>query len=60
MWSEVVLDLVLVATQYLLLYLSVVDVADSTDIDVRLAALKGSGVVSARIDELCLAPCAES
>jgi hypothetical protein len=38
----------------------VIDVADGTNVDVRLAALKGSGVASGRVDELCLAPGTES
>lgn len=41
-------------------YLSVIDVADGTDVDVRLAALKGSGVTSGGVDELCLAPGTQS
>jgi hypothetical protein len=38
----------------------VIDVADGTDVDVRLAALEGSGVAPGRVDELCLAPGTES
>lgn len=40
-------------------HLSVVDVADGTDVDVRLAALEGSGVAPGRVDELSLAPSTE-
>jgi hypothetical protein len=34
----------------------VINVTDGTDVDVRLAALKGSGVCSGRVNEQCLAP----
>ena len=40
-------------------HLSVIDVADGTDVDVRLAALEGSGVAPGRVDELSLAPSTE-
>lgn len=33
-----------------------VDVADGTDVDVRLAALEGSGVAPGRVDKLSLSP----
>ena len=41
-------------------HLAVIDVTDGSDVDVRLGALKGSGVASGRVDELCLAPGTES
>ena len=37
-----------------------IDVTDGSNVDVRLGALKGSGVAPGRVDELCLAPGAES
>lgn len=40
--------------------LAVIDVTDGSNVDVRLGALKGSGVAPGRVDELCLAPGTES
>ena len=40
-------------------HLSVIDVTDGADVDVRLAALEGSGVAPGRVDELSLAPSTE-
>lgn len=37
-----------------------IDVTDGSNVDVRLGALKGSGVAPGRVDELCLAPGTES
>lgn len=41
-------------------HLSVVDVTDGSDVDVRLGTLKGSGVAPGGVDELCLAPGTQS
>ena len=41
-------------------HLAVIDVTDGSNVDVRLGALKGSGVAPGRVDELCLAPGTES
>lgn len=41
-------------------HLSVIDVADGSNVDVRLGALEGSGVAPGGVDELCLAPGTES
>ena len=41
-------------------HLSVINVTDGSDVDVRLGALKGSGVAPGGVDELCLAPGTES
>lgn len=37
-----------------------IDVTDGTNVDVRLAALEGSGVAPGGVDELCLAPGTQS
>jgi hypothetical protein len=41
-------------------HLAVIDVTDGSDVDVRLGALKGSGVAPGGVDELCLAPGTQS
>ena len=41
-------------------HLAVIDVTDGSNVDVRLGALKGSGVAPGGVDELCLAPGTES
>ena len=40
-------------------YLSVIDMSDSANVDMRLVALKDSGIAPRCIEKLCLAPSSE-